>query len=68
MTSIAVDFDTPAARKYWFKCPNCHFEWTTSLQSSIIFVSLSFISDCCPNCRTKRVRAHKSASDLWEWN
>ena len=46
------------ARSYWFKCPECKFEWTAWLRNSIVFVSLVFVRDRCPNCRTG-ARAYK---------
>jgi hypothetical protein len=42
---------------YWFKCPECNFEWREWLRPSIIFVSLSFVTDTCPNCRRRHVSA-----------
>jgi len=51
------------AQPYWFRCPTCKFDWPTWLKPSIIFVSLSFVTDECPNCRRKHVPAYKIGSD-----
>jgi hypothetical protein len=42
---------------YWFRCPTCNFDWREWLKPSIIFVSLSFVTDTCPNCRRRHVHA-----------
>jgi hypothetical protein len=44
---------------YWFRCPACNFEWREWLRPSIIFVSLSFVTDTCPNCRRRHVSASR---------
>jgi hypothetical protein len=46
-------------QRYWFKCPGCTFDWPSWLKSSIAFVSLTFVTDQCPNCRRKSVPAFK---------
>jgi hypothetical protein len=46
------------AKNYWFKCPACHYDWSTWLKPSIVFVSLAFVTDQCPNCQRKHVAAH----------
>jgi hypothetical protein len=46
------------AQNYWFKCPDCNYDWTTWLAPSIVFVSLSFVTDQCPNCHRKNVPAY----------
>jgi hypothetical protein len=51
------------AQPYWFRCPTCKFDWRTWLKPSIMFVSLSFVTDECPNCRRKHVPAYKIGSD-----
>ena len=47
------------ARPYWFifRCPACQFDWREWIRPSIIFVSLSFVTDTCPNCRRRHVPA-----------
>src|ERR1700730_5431873 len=45
------------AQSYWFRCPACKFDWQQWIKPSIIFVSLSSITDTCPNCRTRHVPA-----------
>jgi hypothetical protein len=45
------------ARNYWFSCPGCKYDWATWLRPSITFVSLFFVTDECPNCHQKHVRA-----------
>ncbi len=52
-----------SARNYWFKCPVCHYDWATWLTPSITFVSLSFVTDQCPNCQKKHVPAYKVDPD-----
>jgi hypothetical protein len=47
------------AQRYWFRCQTCKFDWPTWLKPSIMFVSLSFVTDECPNCRRKHVPAFK---------
>jgi hypothetical protein len=47
------------AENYWFKCPACGYDWPSLLMPSIIFVSLSFVTDQCPNCQKKHVRAYR---------
>jgi hypothetical protein len=44
---------------YWFICPACNFEWREWLTPSIIFNSLSFVTNTCPNCRKKHVSASR---------
>jgi hypothetical protein len=48
-----------AAVNYWFKCSACDYDWPSLLTPSIIFVSLSFVTDQCPNCGKKHVPAYK---------
>ncbi|HEY7663010.1 MAG TPA: hypothetical protein VH934_07800 [Xanthobacteraceae bacterium] len=52
----------PRVKPYWFRCPACNFDWREWLRPSIIFISLSFITDRCPNCRRKNVRACRMGS------
>jgi hypothetical protein len=47
------------AENYWFKCSACDYDWPSLLTPSIIFVSLSFVTDQCPNCGKKHVPAYK---------
>jgi hypothetical protein len=42
---------------YWFKCPACSFDWREWIKPSITFVSLSFITERCPNCGKRHVPA-----------
>jgi hypothetical protein len=51
------------AQFYWFRCPTCNFDWPTWLKPSIIFISLSFVTDECPNCRRKHIPAYKMEAD-----
>jgi hypothetical protein len=51
------------AQSYEFRCLVCKFEWATWLKPSITFVSLSFVTAQCPNCRHKHVPAFKVASN-----
>src|SRR3984893_16166898 len=44
---------------YWFICPACNFEWREWLPPSIIFVSLSFVTNTYPNCRRRHVSASR---------
>jgi hypothetical protein len=55
--------DIQIAQSYWFKCPTCKFDWPAWLKPSIVFVSLSFVTDQCPNCRRKHVPAYKIGAD-----
>ena len=48
---------------YWFRCPACNFEWREWLTPSIIFVSLSFVTNTCPNCRRRHVSASRMGSN-----
>ena len=57
--SMASHAETKTARAYWFKCPSCEYDWASWLKPSIIFVSLSFVTDRCPNCRKKHVQAYR---------
>jgi hypothetical protein len=59
---IAGMAETPGQRvaeNYWFKCSACDYDWPSLLTPSIIFVSLSFVTDQCPNCQKKHVQAYK---------
>jgi hypothetical protein len=47
------------AENYWFNCPACGYDWPSLLMPSIIFVSLSFVTDQCPNCQKKHVPAYR---------
>jgi hypothetical protein len=47
------------ADNYWFRCSACDYDWPSLLMPSIIFVSLSFVTDQCPNCGEKHVPAYK---------
>jgi hypothetical protein len=61
-TAITVTCNSAEASTtqcYWFKCPDCTFEWPTWFKSSIVFISLTFVTDKCPNCRKKNVPAFK---------
>ena len=49
--------ETQTARNYRFECPSCNYDWATWLKPSITFVSLSFVTDDCPNCSKKYVQA-----------
>ena len=46
------------AQNYWFKCPDCNYDWATWLAPSIVFVALSFVTDQCPNCHRRNVPAY----------
>ncbi len=59
----AASCEQHAVRPYWFRCPTCNFDWREWRKPSIIFVSLSFITDRCPNCRRKNVRACRAGLD-----
>jgi hypothetical protein len=48
-----------AMQPYWFICPTCNFEWREWLRPSVIFVSLSFVTNTCPNCRRRHVSASR---------
>jgi hypothetical protein len=54
---IRADPETQTARSYGFKCPSCKYDWTSWLKPSITFVSLSFVTDDCPNCQREYVQA-----------
>jgi hypothetical protein len=56
-------FEIQIAQSYRFRCLICNFEWATWLKSSITFVSPSFVTERCPNCRRKRVPAFQIASN-----
>ena len=45
------------SRPYWFRCPACSFDWREWIKPSITFVSLSFITERCPNCGKRHVPA-----------
>jgi hypothetical protein len=51
------------AKSYRFRCLVCEFDWATCLKPSITFVSLSFVTEQCPNCRHRHVPAFKIASN-----
>ena len=51
------------AQPYWFKCPACRFDWQTRIRPSIVFVSLAFVTDKCPNCQRKHVPAYKGGAE-----
>ena len=53
----------PSAQNYWFKCPVCKYDWSSWLKPSIVFVSLSFVTDQCPNCQKKHVPAYMVEPD-----
>jgi hypothetical protein len=55
--NIGAYSETQPARNYCFKCPSCKYDWTTWLRPSITFVSLSFVTDDCPNCHKRGVQA-----------
>jgi hypothetical protein len=61
--SMVPHSKTQAAQKYWFRCLRCKYEWDTWLKPSIIFVSLSFVTDQCPNCHKKHVPAYMMECD-----
>jgi hypothetical protein len=57
-TEQAAESSEPRiAQPCWSRCPACQFDWREWVRSSIIFVSLSFITDTCPNCRKRHVPA-----------
>jgi hypothetical protein len=45
------------SQPYWFSCPACSFDWREWIKPSITFVSLSFITERCPNCGKRHVPA-----------
>jgi hypothetical protein len=45
------------SQPYWFRCPACSFDWREWIKPSITFVSLSFITERCPNCGKRNVPA-----------
>jgi hypothetical protein len=55
--NISAYSETQTARNYRFECPSCNYDWATWLKPSITFVSLSFVTDDCPNCYKKYVQA-----------
>jgi hypothetical protein len=57
--NVTAYSETQIARDYRFKCPSCQYDWTTWFKPSITFISLSFVTDECPNCRKRAVRACK---------
>jgi predicted RNA-binding Zn-ribbon protein involved in translation (DUF1610 family) len=66
LTSALRDLQQAAGRcerhitdPYWFRCPACNFEWREWLRPSIIFVSLSFVTNTCPNCGRRHVSASR---------
>jgi hypothetical protein len=50
------------AQPYWFRCPACSFDWQTWIRPSIVFVSLAFVTDECPNCQKKHVSAYEGGA------
>jgi hypothetical protein len=56
---MSTAWEIKIAQYYWFKCSQCNFDWRSWLQPSIVFVSLSFVTEECPNCRRKQVPAYK---------
>ncbi len=59
MHQTAANYEIRIAQYYWFKCSTCRFDWRTWRQPSIVFVSLSFVTEQCPNCRRNHVPAYK---------
>jgi hypothetical protein len=51
------------AQPYWFRCPACRFDWLTWIRPSIVFVSLAFVTDKCPNCQKRQVPAYKTGAE-----
>jgi hypothetical protein len=45
------------SQPYWFRCPACSFDWREWIKPSITFVSLSFVTERCPNCGKRHVPA-----------
>ena len=54
---VAECCDRHVTKPYWFRCAACNFEWREWLKVSIVFVSLSFVTSRCPNCRKRHVSA-----------
>ena len=63
MGQAAQAGEIKVAQPYWFKCPVCSFDWQTWIRTSIVFVSLAFVTDECPNCQKKHVPAHKGSAE-----
>src|SRR6516165_6244075 len=62
----AATDERTSTQSCWFKCSSCKFDWRSWLQPSIIFVSLSFITERCPNCRRNHVPSYKiETGDCW---
>jgi hypothetical protein len=59
ITEVRQERGPIAARGYGFRCPACKYDWVTWMKPLIVFVSLAFVTDRCPNCHKKRVRACK---------
>jgi hypothetical protein len=58
------DSKAHVAQIYWFQCPRCKFDWREWLKPSITFISPSYISGTCPNCRTRHVAANRIETDV----
>ncbi len=63
ITDTAEQPSPAVARRYGFKCPHCKYDWVAWMKPSIVFVSLAFVTDRCPNCQKKHVRACKVEAD-----
>lgn len=57
VSCVAETGKIKVAHPYWFRCSACSFDWEAWIRPSILFVSLAFVTDECPNCRNKHVPA-----------
>ena len=53
----AEESGKPNPQPYWFRCPACSFDWREWIKASITYVSLSFVTERCPNCGKRNVPA-----------
>ena len=62
ISALLKSSESHVPQPYWFRCPACNFDWREWIGPSIIFVSLSFVIDTCPNCGRKYVTACRMGS------
>src|ERR1700732_2914144 len=62
LQKAAEPSESHVPQPYWFRCPECNFDWREWRKPSITFVSLSFVIDTCPNCGRKYVTACRMGS------
>jgi hypothetical protein len=64
-TEQAAESSEPRiAQPYWFRCLACNFDWREWLRPSVIFVSLSFVTEHMPQLQKEACTSLRQGIEL----